>query len=71
MPNDFAPDSRSRRKFLATSSGLLAAAAALPKAASALMAPAASDTGLPLPAGVGRKIPIGVFRSCLRRAFSR
>jgi sugar phosphate isomerase/epimerase len=62
MERDFAPDSRSRRKFLTTTSGLLAAAAALPKVASALVtSAAASDTGLPLPPGVGRKIPIGVF----------
>ncbi len=62
MEKDFAPDSRSRRKFLTTTSGLLAAAAALPKVASALVtSAAASDTGLPLPPGIGRKIPIGVF----------
>src|SRR5580704_3109976 len=61
MQKDFAPDSRSRRKFLTTTSGLLAAAAALPKAASALVTSPASDTGGPLPAGARRKIPIGVF----------
>jgi sugar phosphate isomerase/epimerase len=66
MNEKFSPDS-SRRKFLATTGGLLAAATVTgglsPAAAakSSSLATLASDTGGPLPKGVGRKIPIGVF----------
>jgi sugar phosphate isomerase/epimerase len=68
MNGKFFPDSSSRRKFLATTGGLLAAAtvtrglspAAAAKSTS-LATAAASDTSGLLPKGVGRKIPIGVF----------
>ena len=55
-----APNSRSRRDFLATSS-LLAAAVAAPKTASALTRNPAPDADQPASAGTLRKIPIGVF----------
>jgi sugar phosphate isomerase/epimerase len=65
MNEKFSPDSSSRRKFLATTGGLLAAAAAVPgltpPAAGEPALPPAGDSGGPLPQGVGRKIPIGVF----------
>jgi len=65
MNQKSSPDSSSRRKFLAATGGLLAAAAVpgvtAPAAAkSASFATAAGDGG-PLPKGAGRKIPIGVF----------
>jgi sugar phosphate isomerase/epimerase len=55
-----APNSRSRRDFLATTS-LLAAAVAAPKTASGLTRNPATDADQPAFAGTLRKIPIGVF----------
>lgn len=56
------PNLPSRRNFLATSGGLLAAAMAAPKAGSALTAAAADDSGAKMPSEKSRrKIPIGVF----------
>ena len=56
-----APQSRSRRDFLSTTS-LLAAAVAAPRTASALSASAAAEAGeKPASPGALRKIPIGVF----------
>lgn len=53
--------SRSRRNFL-TTTGLLAVAAAAPRAASALAADDTPGTGeRPLAPGAARKLPIGVF----------
>jgi sugar phosphate isomerase/epimerase len=67
MSQKSSPDSSSRRKFLATTGGLLAAAAAVPgltapaAAMPASLADAASDGGGPSAKVAGRKIPIGVF----------
>ncbi len=56
------PNSASRRKFLATTGGLLAATVAVPQAASALGAsPAYGSSAAPMAEGGVRKIPIGVF----------
>ncbi|MEY2411875.1 MAG: hypothetical protein QOD84_481 [Acidobacteriaceae bacterium] len=56
------PNSASRRKFLAATGGLLAAAAAVPRTAPALAGnPAQSSAESSLPGGKVRKIPIGVF----------
>ena len=56
------PNLPSRRNFLATSGGLLAAAIAAPKAGSALTAAASNDSGAKMPSEKSRrKIPIGVF----------
>jgi sugar phosphate isomerase/epimerase len=61
MDQKSAPQSRSRRDFLATSS-LLAAAAAAPRTAAALAGDAPSPAGeKPVSPGARRKIPIGVF----------
>src|ERR1700681_1182700 len=55
------PNSASRRNFITTTGGLLAAAVAVPRAASALAgAGAAASTPASLAEGT-RKIPIGVF----------
>ncbi len=62
MHSQSTPNSPSRRNFITTASGLLAAAAAMPSGASALAGagPSSSSPG-PLPEGTARKIPIGVF----------
>ena len=52
--------SRSRRNFLTTTGGLLAAAVTAPRNASALLSPAERDSNSNSMAA-GRKIPIGVF----------
>ena len=62
MDLDSMPDSPSRRSFLATGSGLLAAAVAAPRSTSALLKePTSEPMSDPSPAGAARKIPIGVF----------
>src|SRR5487761_23992 len=56
------PNLPSRRNFLATSGGLLAAAMSAPKAASALAVATANDSSAKMSSEKSRrKIPIGVF----------
>src|SRR5450631_3597938 len=62
MNQKSAPALPSRRNFLATGGGLLAAAIAAPNAASALTSTSENDSASPMTSkGSRRKIPIGVF----------
>jgi sugar phosphate isomerase/epimerase len=60
MDRTFAPNSRSRRNFMTTTGGILAAAVAAPRDASAVLIPSEQGSS-PNAIHAARKIPIGVF----------
>src|SRR5437867_13203837 len=59
-PHSASPHSPSRRTFMTTTGGLLAAAVAAPRNTSALLSPAERDSSSDS-MSAARKIPIGVF----------